>query len=46
MTDCSIKQWKVPLYFHHYFYTYGKYLKNRELKWFSFYFFKSNYSIS
>ena len=39
MTNCSTKRWKFPLYFHYYFYTYGKCPKNRELKWFSFLFF-------
>ena len=39
MINCSTKRWKFTLYFHHYFCTYGKCPKNRELKWFSFLFF-------
>ena len=45
MTNCSTKQRKFPLYFHHYFHTYGKCPKNRELKWFSFLFFFSRVTV-
>ena len=34
MANCNTKRWKFPHYFHHYFCTYGKCTKTRELKWF------------
>ena len=39
MANCNTKRWKFPHYFRHYFYTYGKCTKTRELKWFLFLFF-------